>query len=173
MWDHGAVVAAVAEAGMPQGSAQMRQRYGQGADAFRPLCEDQRKRAGDNISERCGGLSTCFQSLETATSFHEPGSAAQVPERSDRVLATMDRLNGRSAWRAKSPNIAHRRLAEETAVFAVEFAGAFVAVLEGGTGGVQAIHEQASPRGVQPKLFLILQRTHRGERSEMMVQRGY
>src|ERR1019366_1846893 len=70
MWDHGAVVAAVAEAGMPQGSAQMRQRYGQGADAFRPLCEDQRKRAGDNISERCGGLSTCFQSLETATSFH-------------------------------------------------------------------------------------------------------
>src|ERR1039457_5707179 len=171
MWDHGAVVAAVAEAGMPQGSAQMRQRYGQGADAFRPLCEDQRKRAGDNISERCGGLSTCFQSLETATSFHEPGSAAQLPERSDRVLATMDRLNGRSAWRAKCLNIPHRRLAEETAVFAVELAGAFVSDLKSRTCCVQTIQEHPSPRCLQPKLFLILKRTHRRQKPDMTVWR--
>src|ERR1019366_8538803 len=130
------------------------------------------KRAGDNISERCGGLSTCFQSLETATSFHQPGSAAQVPERSDRLLATMDRLNGRSAWRAKSLNIPHRRLAEETAVFAVELAGAFVSDLKSRACCVQTIHEHASPRCLQPKLFLILKRTHRRQQPEVMVQRG-
>jgi hypothetical protein len=46
--------------------------------------------------------------------------------RSDSILKTTNRLQRRGAWRAKSPNISHRRLAEETAVFAIELAGAFV-----------------------------------------------
>src|ERR1039458_4185567 len=89
------------------------------------------------------------------------------------LLPITDRLQWRSAWRAKSPNIPHRRLAEETAVFAVELAGAFVSDLEGRSGGVQTIHEHASARCLQPKLFLILKRTHGGQHPEMMVQRGY
>jgi hypothetical protein len=36
-----------------------------------------------------------------------------------RYLGNTERLQRRSAWRAKSPNIPHRRLAEETAVFAI------------------------------------------------------
>ena len=82
------------------------------------------------------------------------------------------RLQWRSAWRAKGPNIPPRWLAEETAVFAVELAGAFVSYLEGRTCGVQTIHEHASPRCLQPKLFLILKRTHGGQRPEMVMQRG-
>ena len=93
--------------------------------------------------------------------------------RSDSALPITDRLQRRSAWRAKSPNIPHRRLAEETAVFAVELAGAFVSHLKSRAGGVQTIHEHASPRRLQPKLLLILKRTHGGQRPEMMVQRGH
>ena len=55
------------------------------------------------------------------------------------------------------------RLAEETAVFAAELAGAFVSNLEGCTGGVQTIDKHASPRCLQPKLFLILKGTHGGQ----------
>jgi hypothetical protein len=63
-------------------------------------------------------------------------------------------------------------LAEETAVFAIELAGAFISNLKGRTGGVQTIDEHASPRSLQPKLLLILKRTHGSQRPEMMVQRG-
>src|SRR5205809_454746 len=38
------------------------------------------------------------------------------------------------------------------------------------TGGVQTIHEHAFPRCLQPKLLLILKRTHRCQRPEMVVQ---
>src|ERR1035437_1386151 len=56
------------------------------------------------------------------------------PERrSDSVLPITDRLQQRSAWRAKGPNIPYRWLAEETAVFAAELAGALVADLKGRT----------------------------------------
>src|ERR1017187_222067 len=92
---------------------------------------------------------------------------------SDRVLPIVDRLQRRCARRAKSPNIPHRWLAEEAAVFAVELAGAFVSDLKGRTCGVQTIHEHAAPRCLQPKLFLILKRTHGGQHPEMMVQRGH
>jgi len=93
--------------------------------------------------------------------------------RSDIISPTTDRLQGWSAWRAQRPNIPHRCLAEETAVFAVELAGTFVSDLKGRACGVQTIHEHAFPRCLQPKLFLILKRTHGGQRSEMVVQRGY
>src|ERR1039458_4634605 len=64
-------------------------------------------------------------------------------------LLVVDRLQRRSAWRAKSPNIPQRWSAEEPAVFAVELAGAFVSYLEGRTCGVQTIGEHASPRRLQ------------------------
>src|SRR5271167_136554 len=91
---------------------------------------------------------------------------------SDSALPIADRLHGWSSRRAESPNVPHRRLAEETAVFAIELAGAFVSDLKGRTGGVQTIDEHASPCGLQPKLLLILKWTHGGQRAEMMVQRG-
>src|ERR1035441_2426479 len=99
----------------------------------------------------------------------DPGNA---PSGQIAFLPIVDRLQRRSAWRAKGPNIPHRWLAEETAVFAAELAGAFVSHLKGRTGGVHTIHEHASPRCLQPKLFLILKRTHGGQHPEMMVQRG-
>jgi hypothetical protein len=84
------------------------------------------------------------------------------------ALTITDRLQRWSAWRAKSPNIPHRWLAEETAVFAIELAGAFVSDLKSRTCGVQTINEHASPRRLQPKLLLILKRTHSGQRPEMV-----
>ena len=80
---------------------------------------------------------------------------------------------GSAPGERKSPNVPHRRLAEEAAVFAIELAGAFVSDLKGGTGGVQAIDQHAPARRLQPKLLLILKRTHGGQRAEMVVQRGY
>ena len=64
-------------------------------------------------------------------------------------------------------------LAEEAAVFAIELAGTFVSDFEGRTGGVETIDEHASARCLQAQLLLILQRTHGGQRAEMMVQRGH
>jgi hypothetical protein len=64
-------------------------------------------------------------------------------------------------------------LAEEAAaVLAAKLAGALVADFEGRAGGVQIIHEHAFASGLPAQLFLILKRTHGGERAEMMVQRG-
>ena len=72
----------------------------------------------------------------------------------------------------KGPNIPHRWLAEKTAVFAIELADAFVSDLKACTRRVQTIQKHVAPRCLQPKLFLILKRTHGGQRPEMMVQRG-
>ena len=78
------------------------------------------------------------------------------PLASHSTLAAPNGLERRSGWRPKRTNIAHGWLAEETAVFAIELAGAFISHLKGCAGGVQAIHEHAAPRGLQAKLFLIL-----------------
>jgi hypothetical protein len=92
--------------------------------------------------------------------------------RSASALRIAGRLHGQSDWRAESPNIPHRWLAEEATVFAIELAGAFVPNQKGRTGGVQTIDKHASPRCLQPNLLLILKRAHGGQRPEMMVQRG-
>ncbi len=91
--------------------------------------------------------------------------------RSARALLIVDRLHGQSAWRAQNPNIPPWWLAEEAAIFAVELAGALVSHLERRTGRVQTIHQHPFSRCMQPKLLLILQRTHGGQRPKMMVQR--
>ena len=70
----------------------------------------------------------------------------------------------------KGPNIPHRWLAEETAVFAIELAGAFVSDLKAGTRRVQTIQKHVAPRCLQSKLLLILKRTHGGQHPEMMVE---
>ena len=79
----------------------------------------------------------------------------------------------RSIVDATAPNIPHRRLAEETAVFAIELAGTFISDLESGACCVETFVEHALSRDVQPELFLILQGTHCGQRPELMVQSGY
>ena len=73
----------------------------------------------------------------------------------------------------KGPNIPHRWLAEKTAIFAIELADAFVSDLKASTRRVQTIQKHVAPRCLQPKLLLILKRTHRGQPAEMMVQRGH
>jgi Aldo/keto reductase family len=94
-----------------------------------------------------------------------------LPARSDSALLITDQFQGQSAWRAKGPNIPHRWLAEEAAIFAIELGSALVSDLKRRTGGVQTIYEHAFPRCMQPKLLLILKRTHGRQRPEMVVQR--
>jgi len=90
------------------------------------------------------------------------------------VLLITDRVQRRSVGRAKDPNIPHRWLAEEAAVFAIELAGTFVSDLKGHTCGGDACSLMVwTPRCLQPKLLLILKRTHGGQRLEIVVQRGH
>jgi hypothetical protein len=66
----------------------------------------------------------------------------------------------------RSPHIAHRRLAEESAVFPIELARAFVADFEGGACCVHSIVQHPFSGHMQSQLFLELQRAHRGQRTE-------
>src|ERR1700722_17308274 len=68
-------------------------------------------------------------------------------------------------------DIANWGPAEESPVLAIELARAFVADLERGTGRIEFTREYALPRGMQAKLLLILQRTHRRKCAKMEVQR--
>src|ERR1035437_7865168 len=65
------------------------------------------------------------------------------------------------------------RLAEEPAVLPIEVACTFISDLEGGTCGIQTVIEHALSSYMQPKLLLVLKGAHRGQRSELMVQRRY
>ena len=82
-----------------------------------------------------------------------------------------DRFEFRSTWRKKRSDVPHRGLAEEAAIFAIELCRAFVADLKGRAGRIETIVQHQAPRRLKPQLFLILQRTHRGQHPEMMVQR--
>ncbi len=82
-------------------------------------------------------------------------------------------VGGNSPGNAAGFDVAHRRLAEEAAVLAIELAGAFVAHFEGGAGGVEAVVQHAFTRHVQAKLLLILKGAHGGERAKVVMQRGY
>ena len=68
-------------------------------------------------------------------------------------------------------DIANWGPAKESPVLAIELARAFVADLERRTCRIQFTREHALPRGMQAKLFLKLQRTHRGKGAKMVVQR--
>jgi hypothetical protein len=110
------------------------------------------------------------QSLNCAQTRY--ANSCLLPTRADSGLLITDRLQGQSAWRPKRPNIPHRWLAEEAAIFAIELGGALVSDLKCRTRGVQTIDEHAFPRCMLPKLLLILKRTHGGQRPEMVVQCG-
>ena|SRR5580704_11811261 len=69
----------------------------------------------------------------------------------------------------KGPNIPNRWLAEKAAVFAIELADAFVSDRKACTRRVQTIQKHVAPRCLQPKLLLILKRTHRCQPAEMMA----
>src|SRR5260370_25842295 len=69
------------------------------------------------------------------------------------------------------PDIANWGLAKESPVLAIELARAFVADLERRTCRVQSPREYALPCGMQAKLLLKLQRTHRRKGAKIEVQR--
>src|SRR6266446_453686 len=83
---------------------------------------------------RCGTSANDFSSVWIASGL------ITHPEQTIRLrLPITDRLQCRSARRAKSSNIPHRWLTEEPAVFAVELAGAFIPDLKSRTCGVQPL----------------------------------
>src|ERR1700729_2968498 len=67
-------------------------------------------------------------------------------------------------------DIANWGPAKESSVLAIELARAFVADLERCTCRIQLTCERAVPPGLQAKLLLKLQRTHRRKGSKMEVQ---
>src|SRR5258708_29049037 len=68
-------------------------------------------------------------------------------------------------------DIANWGLAKESPVLSIELARAFVADLERRTCRIQFTREHALPRGMQAKLLLTLQRSHRRKGAEMTVPR--
>jgi hypothetical protein len=80
---------------------------------------------------------------------------------------------GRGAGELARFDIPHGRLTEESTVLPIKLAGTFVADFEGCACGIQAVVEHALSRYMQPKLLLVLKGTHCGQRTELMVQRGY
>src|SRR5258708_39060064 len=68
-------------------------------------------------------------------------------------------------------HIANWGPAKKSPVLAIELARAFVADLERRTCRIQFTREHALPRGMQTKLLLKLQRTHRRKGAKMEVQR--
>src|SRR5580658_6765622 len=68
-------------------------------------------------------------------------------------------------------DIANWGPAKESPVLAIELARAFVADLERRSRRIQFTREHALPRGMQAKLLLKLQRTHRRKGAKMEVQR--
>src|ERR1700722_11629742 len=63
------------------------------------------------------------------------------------------------------------RRTEQAPVFAAELRRAFVADAMPGGGAFDAVGEHHPPRFVQPQVLLVLQRGHRSDRLETMMQR--
>src|SRR5207245_4337183 len=76
-------------------------------------------------------------------------------------------------WRTQLTDISDRWLAEQAAVLPIELTGAVVANLKSDGRRVDIIGEHAGSRGLQANLFLVLQRTHRRKRPEVMMQRSH
>ena len=95
---------------------------------------------------------------EQATPWQPSNSALSGSDRNDFAVS-------------HGPDIANWGLAKESPVLAIELARAFVADLERRTCGIQFTRERALPRGMQAKLLLKLQRTHRRKGTKMEMQR--
>jgi hypothetical protein len=72
---------------------------------------------------------------------------------------------------AEGFDVFERRQAEQAAVFAVELRGAVVADFERGAGGVHLSADEQAARFLQAKLLLVLERAHRRDGFEFMMQR--
>src|SRR5258707_5770321 len=97
-----------------------------------------------------------------------PGEQAAPWQPSNSALSGSDRHDFACL---QGSDIAHWGLAKESPVLAIELARAFVADLERRTCSIQFTREHALPRGMQAKLLLKLQRTHRRKGAKMEVQR--
>src|SRR5258708_12478462 len=64
------------------------------------------------------------------------------------------------------------RLAEESTVLAAELTHTLVADLVPSACGIETVHQHSLARGLEPQLFLILQRAHCGKRAELMMEGG-
>src|SRR6266568_8266203 len=69
-------------------------------------------------------------------------------------------------------DVSNGRLAEESAVLAAELTHALVADLVRSACGIETVHQHALTRGLEPQLFLILQRAHCGKGAELMMEGG-
>src|SRR6266568_4901470 len=69
-------------------------------------------------------------------------------------------------------DVSNGRLAEESTVFAAELAHTLVADLVRSACSIETVHQHSLARGLEPQLFLILQRAHRGKRAELMMEGG-
>src|SRR6267154_1037986 len=73
---------------------------------------------------------------------------------------------------SQGPDVSNGRLAEESTVFAAELAHTFVADLIRSACSIETVHQHSLARGLEPQLFLILQRAHCGKRAELMMEVG-
>src|SRR6266481_9990050 len=69
-------------------------------------------------------------------------------------------------------DVSNRRLAKESTVLAAELTHTLVADLVRSACGIETVHQHSLARGLEPQLFLILQRAHCDKRSELMMERG-
>src|ERR1700747_729587 len=100
----------------------------------------------------------CLRRSRTSCPWQPSNSALSGSDRHDFAVS-------------QSLDIANWRPAKESPVLAIELARAFVADLERRTCRIQFTREYALPRGMQAKLLLKLQRTHRRKGAKMKGQR--
>ena len=92
-----------------------------------------------------------------------------IGQPSDSALSGSDRHHSAVSQRL---DIAHRWLAKETPVLAIELARAFVADLERCACCIQFPRDHPLPRGMEAEALLKLKGTHRGKSAKMLVQHG-
>src|SRR5258708_31971348 len=69
-------------------------------------------------------------------------------------------------------DVSNGRLAEESTVLAAELTHTLVANLVRSACGIETVHQHSLARGLEPQLFLILQRAHCSKRAELMMEGG-
>ena len=86
--------------------------------------------------------------------------------------ASANPRSGCDSTRLERPDVTDRGKAKAAAVLSTKLADTFVSHLVCSGRCIQTIHQHSFPRGLQPKHLLVLQRTHRGQYTELMVESG-
>ena len=73
---------------------------------------------------------------------------------------------------SQSFDVSNGRLAEKSTVLAAELAHTLVADVVRSTCSIETVHQHSLARGLEPQLFLILQRAHSGKCAELMMEGG-